>query len=113
MRKIELARQHPLTTDFILVAITEAPPSLKARLALRQAEFMKTAWPRLVEGIDPSRLAPGLTVADAIETITLLSEGLEKQLTAMMKARQLTMVELAAHGWKYLTRLRDGLYRKG
>ncbi len=113
MRKIELARQHPLTTDFILVAITEAPPALKAKLAQRQAEFMKTAWPRVVEGLDPSKLAAGLTLMDAIETLTLLSEGLEKQLSALMKARQLSMVEIAALGWKHFERLRDGLYRKG
>ena len=112
MRKIELTRQHPLTSDFILVAITEAPPALKLKLAQRQAEFMKTAWPRVVEGLDASRLAPGVTLMDAIETLTLMSEGLEKQLSALMKARQLSMVEIAGQAWKHFQRLRDGVYRK-
>lgn len=113
MRKIELAQQHPLTTDFILVAITEAPPALKAKLAQRQAEFLQTAWPRVLEGLDPSQLAAGVTLLDAIETLTLLSEGLEKRLLALMKAKQLSMAEVAAHAWRHLERLRDGLYRKG
>ncbi|MDP3502300.1 MAG: TetR/AcrR family transcriptional regulator [Myxococcales bacterium] len=113
MRKIELTRQHPLTSDFILVAITEAPPALKVKLAQRQAQFMKTTWPRVLEGLDASRLAPGVTLMDAVETLTMMSEGLEKQLSALMKARQLSMVEIAAHAWKHFERLRDGLYRKG
>jgi TetR/AcrR family transcriptional regulator len=112
MRKLELAREFPLTADFLIVALTEAPPALKPKLALRQGQLLKASWPKLFEGIDPSRLREGLTLGDAVETIGLLGEGLEKQLTAMMKSRTLSMPEVAARAWRHFERLRDGLYRR-
>jgi TetR/AcrR family transcriptional regulator len=111
MRKIELAQQHPRTAEFLVVAITEAPPALRPTLALRQAELMRAAWPRLLEGLDASRLRPGLTLADAVETLGLMAEGVEKQVSALLKARALTMPEVTARVWRHFERLRDGLYR--
>lgn len=111
MRKLELAAQHPLTAEFMTVALTEAPPSLGPKLLARQAQLLKTAWPRLLEGLDGSKLRPGLTLGDAVETVSLLSEGLEKQLTALSRSRTLTMAELSARAWRHFERLRDGLYR--
>jgi TetR/AcrR family transcriptional regulator len=112
MRKLELAKQFPLTTEFLVVALTEAPPSLRPKLAARQAELLRQSWPRLLEGLDPTRLREGLTLGDAVETIGLLAEGLEKQLTALMKSRTLTMPEIASRAWRHFERLRDGLYRQ-
>lgn len=111
MRKLELAAQHPLTAEFMMVALTEAPPSLSPKLLARQAQVLKTAWPRLLEGLDGSKLRPGLTLGDAVETVSLLSEGLEKQLTALSRSRTLTMAELSTRAWRHFERLRDGLYR--
>jgi AcrR family transcriptional regulator len=113
MRKLELAQEHPRTAEFLVVALTEAPPALRATLALRQAELMRTAWPRLLEGLDASRLRPGLSLADAVETLGLMAEGVEKQVSALLKARALTFPEVAARVWRHLERLRDGLYRSG
>ncbi|MDX2012160.1 MAG: helix-turn-helix domain-containing protein [Myxococcaceae bacterium] len=112
LRKLELAEQYPLTAEFLVVAITEAPPSLKPKLALRQAQLLKESWPKLIAGIDPSPLRDGLSLGDAVETVGFLAEGLEKQLTAMMKSRTLTMSEVAARAWRHFERLRDGLYRR-
>lgn len=111
MRKLELAAQHPLTAEFMTVALTEAPASLAPKLLARQAQVLKAAWPRVLEGLDGSKLRPGLSVGDAVETVSLLSEGLEKQLIALLKSRTLTMNELSARAWRHFERLRDGLYR--
>lgn len=111
MRKLELAAQHHLTAEFMNVALTEAPPSLRPKLLARQAQLLKTAWPRVLEGIDGTKLRPGLTVGDAVETVSLLSEGLEKQLIALLKSRTLSMAELSTRAWRHFERLRDGLYR--
>lgn len=111
MRKIALAQRHPRTVEFLVIALSEAPPSLQVTLAARQAELMREAWPRLLNGLDSSRLRSGLTLADATETLGLLAEGVEKQLTALLRARQLTMPEVAAKAWRHFERLRDGLYR--
>lgn len=111
LRKLEVAREHPLTADFLLIALSEAPPGVKPKLAARQAELMRTAWPRVLEGLDPSRLREGLTLMDAVETLGLLAEGLEKQLTAMLKTKQVPLAEVAARTWRHFERLRDGLYR--
>ena len=112
LRKLELAQQFPLTAEFLVVALTEAPPTLKPKLAARQAQLLKESWPRVLAGIDPSPLRDGLALGDAVETVGLLSEGLEKQLTAMLKSRTLTMTEVAARAWRHFERLRDGLYRR-
>ncbi|MCU0696202.1 MAG: TetR/AcrR family transcriptional regulator [Myxococcaceae bacterium] len=112
LRKLELAQQFPLTAEFLVVALTEAPLTLKPKLAARQAQLLKESWPRVLAGIDPSPLRDGLALGDAVETVGLLSEGLEKQLTAMLKSRTLTMAEVAARAWRHFERLRDGLYRR-
>ncbi|MBX7102251.1 MAG: TetR/AcrR family transcriptional regulator [Myxococcaceae bacterium] len=111
MRKIKLAQQRPRAAEFLVIALSEAPAGVRATLAVRQAELMRTAWPRLLDGLDPRRLRAGITLADAAETIGLLAEGLEKQVLALLKARELTMPEVNARVWRHFERLRDGLYR--
>lgn len=110
MRKLELAAHHQLSAEFMNVALTEAPPSLRPKLIARQAQLLKTAWPKLLEGLDESKLRPSLALGDAVETISLLSEGIEKQLGALMKTRTVTMAELSTRAWRHFERLRDGLY---
>jgi AcrR family transcriptional regulator len=111
LRKLEISQQHPLTAEFLIIALSEAPPGVKAKLMARNAELLKAAWPRLIDGLDASKLRAGLTLADAIETLGLLSDGLEKQLTAMLRAKQLPLTEVARRAWVHFERLRDGLYR--
>jgi hypothetical protein len=73
---------------------------------------MQTAWQRLLEGLDASKLKEGLSLEDAVETIGLLADGLEKQLLALMKSGTLSLPAIAARTWRHLSRLRDGLYRQ-
>lgn len=113
MRKLELARQSPLTTEFLIVATTEAPRALAPKLAARQAALMKTSWARLLEGVDASTLKEGLSLADAVETIGLLADGLERQLLALAKSGALSLPAIAARAWRQFAHLRDGLYRQG
>lgn len=110
-KKVELAAQHPLTSEFLIVAVTEAPPALRARLTVKQAALAKEAWPRLLAGLDASRLKPGVALGDAVETLSLLAEGLERQLSALLKAKALAPAEIGARMWRHFERLRDGLYR--
>ncbi|MBL8939529.1 MAG: TetR/AcrR family transcriptional regulator [Archangium sp.] len=111
LRKLELAVQHPRSAEFLAVALTEAPPSLGPKLLARQTHLLKTAWPCVLEGLDASKLRPGLTIGDAVETVSLLSEGLEQQLLVLLRSRTLTMAELSARAWRHFERLRDGMYR--
>ncbi len=111
MRKLELSARHPMTVDFILVALTEAPAPLRATLLAKQAALLQSGWPKVMEGLDASRLRPGLAIGDAVETVGLLAEGLEKQLTALLKNKALSMDAIAAKAWRHFERLRDGLYR--
>jgi TetR/AcrR family transcriptional regulator len=112
MRKMELAKAHPLTLDFLMVALTEAPPRLKIVLGKKQATLMQAAWPRVLEGLEVGRLRRGLSLSDAIETLTFLSEGMERQLIALIRHQGWTVQQVGQHAWKYFERLRDGLYRK-
>ncbi len=113
VRKLQLAHEHPLAVDFLLVALTEAPQSLRAELSLKQAALLQKSWPRFLEGIDATGLRPGLSLTDAIETLTALSEGLEKRLTLLLKTKQATLEQVTELAWKHIARLRDGLSVKG
>ena len=109
--KLQIGQQHPHMVDFLLVALTETPPRVRAQLMKRQAALTMTFWPRFVEGIDGSRLRKGLKIADAIETLTVLSDGLEKQLSAQLRSHTATLEQVTRIAWKHYARLRDGLYR--
>jgi hypothetical protein len=95
--------------EVFVTALTEAPASLQRELASAQQRVLEAAWPRVLRGVNATRLRPGLSLSDAVETLSLLAEGLEKSLLAA--ARQgVPLPEIAARAWVHFARLRDGLY---
>lgn len=109
VRKVALMQQRPEVFEVFVTALTEAPASLRRELASAQQRVLAAAWPRVLQGIDATRLRPGLSLEDAVETLSLLAEGLEKSLLAA--ARQgVPLTELAARAWVHFARVRDGLY---
>lgn len=109
-KKLELTAKEPLTADFLVSAVLEAPPGVRPRIAERQAQMMREAWPKLVSGVDATKLKPGVSVDEAIETVTIFAEGLERQLSERIKTSELGVTEIGARVWHHFTRLRDGLY---
>ena len=98
----------------VLAAMVDTRGDLKERVLARAVEVRKQVWPKLLAGVDTSRLK-GLTLEQAIETITVLSEGLEKQIIARIATLpdrgQSTMEAIVHDVWRHFERLRDGLYR--
>ena len=98
----------------VLAAMVDARGDLKERVLARAVEVRKQVWPTLLAGVDTSRLRSGLTLEQALETINVLSEGLEKQIIARISTlpdRGQSSMEAIVHDvWKHFERLRDGLY---
>ena len=71
-------------------------------------------WPRFLEGLDTSRLRPGVTIDGAIDTLTVLGLGIERRYIAMLAKLPdrgiATLEQLTDEVWTHFERLRDGLY---
>jgi len=99
----------------ILIAAADAPEPLRARLSARADALRGEHGPRLLAGIDPSPLRPGITIGDALETLSLLGDGLERRLIPELAAlpdRGASQLDaITRRVWAHFARLRDGLYR--
>ena len=99
----------------VLVAAAAAPEPLRTELATRARALRAEHLPRLLAGIDPSPLRPGVTLADATETVALLGDGLERRLVPELAAlpdRGASQLDaITGRAWAHFARLRDGLYR--
>jgi AcrR family transcriptional regulator len=112
VRKLTVAQKHPLTHEFLSVALSEAPERLTPKFVAAQTSLMQEAWHVATQGVDATTLKEGLALADAVETISLLGEGLERQFSALFKNHSFSLEEISARTWKHFERLRDGLYRR-
>ncbi len=108
LRKVAFMRKHPALFDVLVMALADAPAALQPRLRRTQATMLGDAWPRALAGVDASRLRPDVSLQDAVETLSLLSEGLEKQALAQLRAG-MSIDEVARRSWVHFERLRDGL----
>lgn len=109
VRKVALMQARPEVFEVFVAALTEAPGSLRREITRAQQRVLEEAWPRVLEGVDATRLRPGLSLADAVETLSLLAEGLERQLLSAARQR-VSLDELSARAWVHFARVRDGLY---
>lgn len=115
MRKYRAFQADPLAYQFITMATGDAPLAVRAHLEQQIASLTSRFLPALLEGIDASRLRPGITLSQAIETIMLLGEGLMH--TLMPKLANLPdkgasqIDEIGQAAWEHFARLRDGLYQ--
>jgi AcrR family transcriptional regulator len=100
----------------VLIAAGDAPEPLRARIAARADRVRAEHLPRLLADIDPAPLRPGVTVADALETVSLLGDGLERrfipELAALPDRGASQLDAVSRRAWAHYARLRDGLYRR-
>jgi len=113
LQKLRVFQRDPLAYQF-LMATTEAPAALQARLEQRRVAIRVVTWPRFLVGIDASRLRPGITLDQALETLMILGYGIEKQFLprlAKLPDRGLSQIEeVTREVWAHFERLRDGIY---
>ena len=112
----EVFQKDPDGYRFMAVALTEAPVRLRDALVRKQMESTAQHWPHVMDGIDGSRLAPGVTVQDALQTISMLMEGFERSVMpslARLPDRGASRLEALGESARvHLHRLRDGLYKR-
>jgi TetR/AcrR family transcriptional regulator len=113
IRKVQVLQRDPAAYQFVLMA-RDAPAPLRAELERRMAALRAEAWRGVLGAIDASRLRPGVTLEQALETLTILGEGLDRRYMPRIAAlpdRGFSQLEaLTAEVWSHYLRLRDGLY---
>jgi len=113
IQKLRVFQRDPLGYQF-LMATVDAPAPLQARLATNRDAYRAAAIPRVLDGLDASRLRPGITPAQALDTMTLLALGLERTIVAQLAElpdRGLSRIaQITEEARVHFERLRDGLY---
>lgn len=114
LHKLRVFQRDPLAYQLVTMIAHDAPPAVRARVDARLAELRTRARPQFLEGVDASRLRRGISLADALDTLALLGEGVERRLLPRLAAlpdrgaSQLEAIEREV--WVHFARLRDGLY---
>lgn len=111
-RKLAFYRAEPLVYRFFYASAVDPPAGLRDALAARRAALAKDAWRDLAAGLDTSRLRRGTSVAEAMDTLSALADGLERRMIAELSAARgsADLTKLVAKLWTHFERLRDGLY---
>lgn len=114
MHKVRFFKADPQAYR-VLASIADAPAAQRDVLFAKAQQVRTRLWPQLLRGVDTSRLRPGISLDDALETMTALGEGLERTIIARIRGMAdfgASQVEdLVRDAWKHYERLRDGLYR--
>lgn len=112
VHKMRWFQHDPLGYRFML-EITNLPPSLRGRVEPRLST-LRSAWPRMFDGVDTARLRPGVTLDQAKETLALLRDGVERRYYARLAElpdRGISALpELVDEVWAHFERVRDGIY---
>ncbi|NVB84092.1 MAG: TetR/AcrR family transcriptional regulator [Kofleriaceae bacterium] len=113
IQKLRIFQRDPAAFQLLMTS-TDAPASLREHLEKRRVSARCVTWPRFLEGLDTSRLRPGITLEDAIATLTILGIGIERtylpQLARMPDRGQAALEAMTAEVWTHFERMRDGLY---
>jgi TetR/AcrR family acrAB operon transcriptional repressor len=111
--KVQVYQRDPLRYR-LLFGIHDAPRVLRARIERRLAALRANSLARMLDGIDPSRLRPGVTLAQAVDTLLVLADGIDRrylgQLAALPDRGASQLAAITREVWAYFERLRDGLY---
>lgn len=113
VQKLRVFQRDPIAYQF-LIATIDAPTSLQARLEERRVAQRFVFWPRFLEGVDASRLRPGITLEQALDTLNILGLGIERryltQLARLPDRGHAQIEDLTRELWSHYDRLRHGLY---
>jgi TetR/AcrR family transcriptional regulator len=114
--KLVLMREEPRRLRFFLVALTDAPDQVRAEVRSRMESKLVSMMPSFLEGLDKGRLRPGVSPEEALEAITLLSQGFERMVVPVLKLnpeQALPFIERTLGRAKRMFELlRDGVYRR-
>lgn len=114
-RKLQFLREDPRRLRFFFVAMVDAPEDLQSRARDRAERLTRGLMPRFLEGLDPSKLRPGVSPEDALEAVSTLTQGFERTLMPLLrvgKGASLKAVDQALdRAKKMFALLRDGIYR--
>ncbi len=114
MHKVKIFQRDP-ESYAVLAMMVDAPPELRDELFKRAVLVRQRVWPILLRDVSTRNLRRGITLEEALETIGVLGEGLERQIVARIRdlpdrgASQTKAILRSS--WKHYERLRDGLYR--
>jgi AcrR family transcriptional regulator len=114
LHKLRVFQHDPLAYQLVTMIAHDAPPAVRARVDAQLAAVRARAWPRFLEGVDASRLRRGISLADALDTLALLGEGVERRVLSRLAAlpdRGTSQLDaIGREVWVHFARLRDGLY---
>lgn len=113
VQKLRIFQRDPAAFQ-LLITSTDAPASIREYLEKRRVAMRVVTWPRFLDGIDTSRLRPGITLETALDTMQILGLGIERaylpQLARMPDRGQAGLAKMTAEVWAHYERMRDGLY---
>jgi AcrR family transcriptional regulator len=113
VQKLRIFQRDPAAFQLLMTS-TDAPAPLREYLEQRRVSARVVTWPRFLDGIDTSRLRPGLTLETALDTMQILGLGIERkylpQIARMPDRGQAALEKMTAEVWAHYERMRDGLY---
>ncbi len=113
IQKLRIFQRDPAAFQLLMTS-SDAPPAIQEHLERRRISARVVTWPRFLDGVDASRLRPGITLEAAIDTLTVLGMGIERKylpLLAKLPDRGVaTLEKMTAEVWTHFERVRDGLY---
>ena len=84
--KLRLMRDDPRRLRFFVGAFADAPDEVRARARAHSESLMQGLLPRLIEGIDTSRLKAGVSAPDLLEALWTLSVGFERTALPLLQS---------------------------
>lgn len=128
-RKLAMFQKSPRRTRFAMTLYT-VPEDVRQLVNERAAQTAQTGiLVRVLDGVDTSRLRADVSLEEAMDTIGMLTAGLQQMMIAMFRqgvserdpgsggggdvGRDIDLAPIIARARRMLTLLRDGLYRDG
>ena len=112
--KLRLMRDDPRRIRFFVGAFADAPEHVRTRARAHFEALMQGLLPRLVDGIDASRLKAGVSPDDLLEAIWTLSLGFERTALPLLQAakgkRDQVLASLLERAKKLFGLLQVGAY---
>lgn len=108
LRKLALFQAQPALVAFARTLTGALPDHVRDTVAERHRSAAAAGWARIVHGVDPGSIGEGLTIDTVVDTLSVLGDGLERRMTALLAAGH-PPETIAAMAWQHYERVRDGL----